>query len=141
MTAVGYVVKRLTVKFTPPGGGGPVAYECAVTGVSDAPNRSTQTSTTACADGAITDVGPATWVLTIDYNAVDTPGSLFRVLRLHDGEAATIDVEYDPINEPGRITHYDVILVASGQSATVGSFRTASVELPVSGAPYYTDPV
>lgn len=141
MTAVGYVVKTLTVKTTPPGGSTPVAYECAITGVSDAPTRSTQTSTTACPDGTIVDVGPATWELTIDYNAVDTLGSLFRVLRQHDGSPATIDVEYDPVNEPGRITHYDVTLVASGQTATVGSFRTASVTLPVKGAPRYTDPV
>lgn len=141
MTGIGYVVKQLTVKFTPPGGGAPVAYECAVTGVSDAPSRQTQTTTTACPDGAITDVGPATWTLTVDFNAVDSPGSFFRVLRQHDGEAVTIDVEYDPINEPGRITHYDVILVASGQTATVGAFRTASVDLPVNGSPTYTDTV
>jgi hypothetical protein len=140
MSGIGYVVKQLTVKFTPPGGT-LTAYECAVTGVSDSPNRSTQTTTTACPDGSITDVGPATWTLTINYNAVDTPGSLFRVLREHDGEAATIDVEYDPINDPGRITSYDVILVASGQDATVGSFRTATVDLPVNGSPTYTDPV
>lgn len=141
MTAVGYVVKRLTVKTTPPGGGAAVAYECAVTGVSDSPNRTTQTSTTACADGTITDVGPATWELTVNYNAVDDPASFFRMLRLHDGEAATIDVVYDPINNPGRITHYDVTLVAGGQDATVGSFRTASSTFPVKGAPRYTDPV
>lgn len=141
MSAVGYVVKRLTVKTTPPGGGAPVAYECAVTGVSDAPTRSTQTSTTACPDGTIVDVGPATWELTVNYNATDEPSSFFRMLRTNDGAAATIDVEFDPINEPGRITHYDVTLIASGQDATVGSFRTASVTLPVKGAPRYTDPV
>lgn len=141
MSAVGYVVKRLTVKTTPPGGGAAVAYECAVTGVSDNPTRTTQTSVTACPDGSITDTGPTTWELTVNYNAVDTPASFFRMLRLHDGEAATIDVEYDPVNEPGRITHYDVTLAAGGQDATVGQFRTASSTFPVKGAPRYTDPV
>lgn len=141
MSGIGYVVKQLVVKLTPPGGSAPVAYECAVTGVSDSPNRSTQTSTTACPDGTITDVGPATWELTVNYNAVDSVGSFFRMLRQYDGQAATIDVEFDPINEPGRITHYDVTLTAGGQDATVGSFRTASSTFPVKGAPRYTDPV
>jgi hypothetical protein len=141
MTGIGYVVKRLTVKLTPPGASTPVAYECAVTGVSDSPTRTSQTSNTACPDGAITDVGPTSWEVTVDYNAVDDPAGFFRMLREHDGASATLDVEFDPINAPGRITHYDVTLAAGGQDATVGSFRTASSTFPVKGAPRYTDPV
>lgn len=140
MTGIGYVVKTLTVKTTPPGSGAPVAYECAVTGVQDSPSRTTQTSVTACPDGTLTDVGPTTWELTVNYNAVDTPGSFFRMLREFDGQSAVIDVEYDPVGEPGRITHYAVTLTAGGQDATVGNFRTASSTFPVQGAPTYTDP-
>lgn len=140
MSAVGYVVKELKVRLTPPGGT-ETSYECAVTGVQDAPDRSTSTSYTACPDGSITDVGPASWTLTVNYNAVDTVGSFHRMLREYDGQAATIEVEYDPIGDPGRITEYDVTLVAAGNDATVGSFRTATATFPVKGAPRYTDPV
>ena len=140
MSGIGYVVKQLVVRTTPPGGV-ETAYECAVTGVQDAPDRTTATSYTACPDGSITDVGPATWTVTVNYNAVDTVGSFHRMLREFDGQPATLEVEYDPINEPGLITSYDVTLVAAGNDATVGSFRTASATFPVKGAPVYTDPV
>lgn len=140
MTAVGYVVKTMTVKTTPPGGS-LTAYECAVLGVSDTPDRSTQTTAVACPDGSITDTGPASWTVTVDYNVVDTPESFHRMLREYDGQAATLVVEYDPIGAPGTLTNYDVTLQAGSQDATVGSFRTGSVTLPVKGSPTYTDPV
>lgn len=140
MTAVGYVVKTLTVKLTPPGGT-ETAYECAVTGVQDAPDRATSTTAVACPDGSITDVGPASWTVTVNYNAVDTVGSFHRMLRQYDGQPATLEVEYDPVGEPGLLTSYDVTLVAGSNDATVSAFRTGTVTLPVKGAPVYTDPV
>ncbi len=140
MTAVGHVVKTISVKIPTPPGGTAVEYQCAVTGVDETVERSTSTSYVACPDGSVTDVGPGSYSLVIGYNVDMKSGSLYRVLRDNDGTAATIDVEFDPVGAPGVITHYDVTIVDPGHSAQVGSFHTSTATLPVKGRPRITDP-
>lgn len=140
MTAVGHVVKTISVKIPTPPGGTLVEYQCAVTGVDENPTRTTQTSQTACPDGSITDVGPATYDLVIGYNVDMKAGSLYRILADNDGAAATIDVEFDPVGAPGVIKHYDVTLTDPGHSAQVGAFHVSTATLPVKGKPRFTDP-
>lgn len=135
MTAVGYVVKAMSVKIDD------TSYECAVTSVSDAESSSTVTTQTACADGTASDTGPSTWTLNIAYNLDWTPGSLHRILRDNAGDAATVEVEYDPVGAPGVITAYDVTIKPGSGTAGVGAYATGSVALPVKGQPVTTDPV
>jgi hypothetical protein len=134
VTAVGYVVKAMSVKIDD------TAYECAVTSVSDAESSSTVTTQTACEDGTATDTGPSTWVLNIAYNLDWTVGSLHRLLRDNAGDAATVVVEYDPVGAPGVLTTYDVTLKPGSGTAGVGAYATGSVALPVKGQPSTMDP-
>lgn len=140
MTAVGHVVKTMRVTIPTPPGSTPIDYECAVTGVDLTPTRTTQTSTTACPDGVVVDVGPATYELTIGLNVDMKAGSLYRLLVDHDGTAATVSVEFDPVGAPGVVTNCDVTLLDPGHSAQVGSFHTTSATLPVRGKPRIVDP-
>jgi hypothetical protein len=140
MNAVGHVVKTISVKIPTPPGSTAVEYQCAVTGVEETVTRTTQTTNVACPDGAITDTGPATYALVIGYNVDMNAGSLHRLLRDHDGVAATIDVEYDPVGAPGVITHYAATLLDPGHTAQVGAWHTAAATLPVRGKPSITEP-
>lgn len=139
MTAVGYVVKRMTVT-TKKGTDAAVARECAITGIREVPSQSTQTSQTACADGSITDTGPATWTVEVGYNTDLRPDSFHRLLLDHDGETVTLTYEPDPIGDPGRKREATVTLAAPSSDYTVGSFATATVSLPVRGSIATIDP-
>jgi hypothetical protein len=140
MAGVGYVVKRMTITIKR-GTDAAVAYECAITGVTETETHDTATSQTACADGTITDVGPSSYSVTVGGNVSLAPSSLFRVLREHAGSAAVLSVEPFPDREPGHKVEWDVVLVGPGADYTVGSFSAFSVELPVTGAPRFVDPV
>lgn len=134
MTAVGYAVKSMVIKI------GTTAYECAVTGVTETPTADTVTTRTACPDGVKQDTGPAAWTLTVDYNVSNLPGSFHRLLRDSEGDAATIEVEPFPLEEPGTKISYAVTLTPGGAGYVVGQFGTASVVLPVNGNPTTIDP-
>jgi hypothetical protein len=121
------------------GAGTAVAYECAITGLSETATRTTVTAITACPDGSITDQGPVTWAVEIDYLVSNLPASLHRILRDHDGAAATLTVEPFPVTEPGTKIAYEVTLGAAGAKYTVGAFGAATVSLPVIGNPTTTD--
>jgi hypothetical protein len=135
MTAIGYVVREMTV--TVDG----ATHACAVRGVTEVPTTTTVTTQVACPDGTKTDNGPVSWALTIDYNVSNLPGSLHRLLRDSVGAAAEIVVEPFPVDEPGTTITYQVRLTPAGGAYVVGSFGEASVTLPVTGAPVTTDPV
>lgn len=139
MTAIGYVVKEMVLTIEP-AGGSPVDYACAITGVRESENHTEQTSQTGCADGTIVDVGPSSWSIEITHNVSLLPDSLFRLLRDHAGEAATVTIEPFPIQEPGHTISWDVTLIPSGGDFTVGSFATSTPPLPVKGSPVHTDP-
>lgn len=140
MSGIGYVVKHMTVSIKRGASAG-VDYECAITGVQEGETSDTVTSQTACADGAITDVGPSAWTLTIGYNVSNLPTSLHRVLRDHAGEDATVSIEPFPVQEPGYRIEYDVVLKPGAADYTVGAYGAASVQLPVNGKPRTVDPV
>jgi len=140
MSGVGYVVKAMVLTIAEEGGAA-TAYECAVTGVSEVPSADTQTIQTACPDGSMSDVGPTSWVLTIDYLVSNLPGSLHRLLRDNEGRTAVVTLEPFPITEPGTILEYDVTLTPAGAGYVVGQFGAASASVPVSGKPRTVDPV
>jgi hypothetical protein len=86
------------------------------------------------------EAGPSSYTLTVAANTSLDPASLFRLLRSHAGEPATVTVEPFPVREPGRKIEYAVTLVAPGSDFTVGALSAFSVELPVSGSPTFIDP-
>lgn len=140
MSAVGYVVKSMKISIKR-GSTAAVEYECAITGVTEQPTADTQTVRTACPDGSITDVGPASWAVSIDYLVSNLPGSLHRILREHEGESATLSIEPFPVQEPGVLVEYDVTLTPAGAGYVVGQFGAASATVPVVGKPRTVDPV
>jgi hypothetical protein len=140
MTAVGYVVKAMTVT-TKQGTAAAVSQECAITGIRETPSATTQTTQTACPDGTITDTGPTSWTVDVSYNTSLDPASFHRLLLDHTGEQVTLTWEPDPVNDPGRKRTATVTLVAPASDYTVGSFATATVSLPVRGGIATVDPV
>jgi hypothetical protein len=139
MGAVGYAVTTMVVTIKQ-GSATAVAYECAITGVTENESHDTVTSRTACPDGSIVEAGPSSYTLTIAANASLAPTSLFRVLRENAGESAVVTVEPFPVREPGHKIEYDVSLVAPGGDFTVGAMSAFTVELPVQGSPRFIDP-
>lgn len=139
MSAVGYVVKSMSITIKR-GSAAAISYECAITGVTETPTADTQTVQTACPDGSISDVGPASWTLGIDYLVSNLPGSLHRILREHAGEPATVQIEPFPISEPGVLVEYDVTLTPAGAGYVVGQFGAASATVPLKGQPRTIDP-
>lgn len=139
MTAVGYVVKTMTVQ-TKVGTAAAVDQQCAITGIRETPTATTQTTQTACADGSITDTGPTTWTVDVGYNTSLHPDSFHRLLLDHAGEQVTLTWEPDPVGDPGRKRTATVTLVAPASDYTVGSFATATVSLPVRGNIATIDP-
>lgn len=130
MTAVGHVVKLMSLKF-----GTLTSVECAVTGVTLTPSQSTQTTATACADGSITDTGPSTWTLDVAYNLDPAAGSFSSYLADHEGEVVAVEWTPDPTNAPDRIRTASVVVVPGPEAYVVGSFAASSVSLPVRGKP------
>lgn len=133
MATHAYVVKEMHVIV------GAVDYQCEVTGVGFAPTSSPQTITVACPDGTVTDAGPSSWSVTVNYTSSLLTAAFFRFLVEHDGEPATIEIEPNPVTEPGYKISADVTLTAGGSDWTVGSFGTGSTSLPVTGSPSFTD--
>lgn len=140
MTAVGYVVKQMTVK-TKQGTAAEVAQECAITGLRETPTQDTQTTQTACPDGTLTDTGPVSWTVDVGYNTSLRPDAFHRLLLDHLGEDVTLTWEPDPVNDPGRKREATVKLAAPAADYTVGSWATATVSLPVQGTIRTIDPV
>ncbi len=139
MTAVGYAVKTMSVTIDPDPAGGPVEYQCAITGVTETPTTESVTTRTACPDGTKVDQGPTSWVVQIDYNVSNLPASLHRLLRDNEGAHATLVIEPFPVEEPGTKISYEVTLSPAGGAFVVGAFGTASVTLPVDGSPTTID--
>lgn len=137
MSAVGYVVKAMSVKIDG------TEYSCAVTGVTEQPSSTTVSTETACSTGDRTkqDTGPVSWAVQIDYNVSNLPTSLHRLLRDHAGEAATLVIEPFPVDEPGTLITYNVILTPAGAAMPVSQYANASVVLPCTAYPEFTDPV
>lgn len=131
MSGKGYVVKAMTVTI------GAVSYECEITGLTVTPTQNIQTTVTACADGGITDAGPATYTLDITANVVLDPTSLFVLLTTPANIGTTAHVEWKPdaTNKPLVVRQADVTLVAVGESLTPGDWATFDVSLPVKVGP------
>lgn len=130
MTAVGHVVKIMAVKF-----GTLTTVECAVTSATLTPSVQTQTTTTACADGTITDSAPATWTWDVAYNIDAAATSFSSFLAEHEGEVVKVEWTPDPTGNPARIREFDVVVTPGPEAYQVGSFAAASVSLPVRGKP------
>lgn len=139
MTAIGYVVKTMTIELKP-GTDAATTHQCEITGVVETETHQEQTSNTACADGTITDTGPSSWSVAVAHNVSLLPTSLFRLLRAHAGDEAVLTVEPFPVQEPGHKIAWTVTLIPSGGDFTVGSFATSTPALPVKGAPVHIDP-
>lgn len=140
MTAVGYVVKEMSVK-SKLGTAAEVEQQCAITGIREVPTQSTQTTQVACPDGSITDNGPVSWAVEVGYNTSLRPDSFHRLMLDHVGEQVQLTWEPDPIGDPGRKRSAMVRLSAPSADYTVGSFATATVSLPVQGTISTIDPV
>jgi hypothetical protein len=132
MTAVGRVVKTLSVEIAHDGGAA-AEFNTAVLAVRETPNRNTQTTTVASGESS-TDVGPTSWTIDIDYNVSWAANSLHRILLENDGETGTIVWQPDPVGSPTVGRSATVVLVAPPTDATVGNFQTGTVSLPVQGA-------
>jgi hypothetical protein len=139
MSAVGYVVKNMTVTLKI-GTAAETSHQCEITGVVETESHTEQTSQTACVDGTIVDAGPSSWSVAVAHNVSLLPTSLFRLLREHAGEEAVLTVEPFPIQEPGHKIAWTVTLIPSGGDFTVGAFATSTPPLPVKGAPVHIDP-
>jgi len=135
MTAVGHVVKTMVVEIDT------VAYECAVIGVTPTPAFSTLTLETACPDGVVSDAGPTTWTVVLDYAVDWATDSLHRLLNdpANDGVAAVLHWTPDPVGEPLVSQTMNVTLKPGSAPHRVGAFATATVTLPVKGAPTTAD--
>lgn len=140
MTAVGYVVKEMTIT-TKLGTAAEVAQQCAITGLREVPTQNTVTTQVACPDGSITDQGPATWAVEVGYNTSLRPDSFHRLMLDHVGEQVLLTWEPDPVGDPGRKRQATVRFSAPAADYTVGSFATATVSLPVQGGIATIDPV
>lgn len=133
MSAVGYVVKQMTVKIDTKD------YACAVTSVREVPNTPIQETQTACADGTKTDKGKTTWTIDVTANVDLAADSLYRLLTdpANDGKAASLEYAPDALNHPDVVKTANVTLVPVGGDFTVNSWATFTVSLPVTGAPTY----
>jgi hypothetical protein len=129
MTAVGKVVKVLSVKLNHDGGA-LTEYQTAITAVKEVATRTEQTTTVASGETA-TDVGPTQWAIELSYNVDWAADSLHRILLENDGETATIEWKPDPALTVKRTA--TVRLVAPGTDATVGNYQTNTITLPVVG--------
>lgn len=135
MSTYSYVVKELTVDLDGS------TYECEVTQVGMTPTAPTQTTATACPDGAQTDVGPATWTFEVTANTTSglAPAgtSLFDLLMDPTNYATPAVVTFcpDPINAPTKGWELDVRLIPPTSTWPVGDWATYTVSLPVLGSP------
>lgn len=130
MTAVGHVVKLMVLKF-----GTLTTVECAITSATLTPTVTTQTTTTACADGTITDSAPATWTFDVAYNIDAAATSFSSFLSEHEGEVVAVEWTPDPANNPDRIRTFSVVVVPGPEAYQVGAFAASTVQLPVRGKP------
>jgi hypothetical protein len=128
MTAVGYVVKLMTLEIDG------TAYECAVTGAQLVPTQQTQEWQTACPDGKGSDVGPTSWSLNVDAVQDWTSETSFSAMLLaHAGEL--VDFSFEPQADAGVSMTGQCRLVAPPVGGNVGSVAAFSVQLPVVGEP------
>lgn len=134
MTTRAYVVKEMHLVIDAED------YQCEISGVNETETHTTATMTVACPDGSVTDTGPSTYTLDVSFTPSLLPDSFFRLLREHAGETATVTFEPYPVQEPGYQLSYDVTLIDTGGSWQVGSFNTATVQLPVTGKPTIVEP-
>ena len=136
MTGKGYVVKTMTVKI------GSVQYECEVKGLTETENHDTQTALMACPGGAMTDVGPSSFSLDIDANAVLDPSSLYVLLTTPSNYGIAAHVEYAPdaTSHPTFMRQADVVLVPVGAAFVPGQWAEFSVSLPCTAPPTWKVP-
>lgn len=131
MPGKGFVVRAMTITIDDED------YACEITGLREVPSRSTQTAVTACADGSITDTGPATWTIDVTAHVDLADGSLYALLTDPDNDGVPAVIEYTPdvVNYPEKVRTADIELVTVGADFTPGSFATFQVSFPVTGAP------
>lgn len=129
MTAVGKVVKQLSVKIAHDAGA-LAEFNTAILGLKEIPSRTEQTTVVASGETA-SDTGPTTWALEISYNVDWNTDSLHRILLENDGEIGTFEWKPDPALTLKRSG--SVRIVAPGTDATVGNYQTNTVTLQVIG--------
>lgn len=135
MTAKGHIRKTISLKI------GTTQHECEVTGSTLTPSSDVQTTQVLCPDGALSDTGPVSWTLDLDYLVDYTAGSLFRFLTDQHGKTAEFTYEPDPDNAPGVVYTGNVRVVAGPGGGSAAAWESGSVSLPVIGTPTITDPV
>jgi hypothetical protein len=115
-------------------------HSCTVTGARIAPEGGeTQRTRLACGQDAV-DVAPASFALEIDYMVDWNAGSLYRLLLEHEGQAAAIEWEPDPVNAPGVTVTGTCRLTNGTATGTVGQWDTGSASLPLDARPTVVDP-
>ena len=129
MTAVGEVVKSLSVKIAHDGGS-LAEFNTAILGLKEIATRTEQSTTVASGEVA-SDVGPTQWAIELSYNVAWEADSLHRVLLENDGELGTI--EWKPKASGTLKRSATVRLVAPSTDATVGNYSTNTVTLQVIG--------
>lgn len=129
MTAVGYVVKSITLKI------GATDYKCAIIGAVLTPAASVVEWTTACPDGQGSDVGVTKWTLDLDYAYDPAAASLSTILADTEGTVAVFEFTPDVVNNPTRIRTGSVRIIPGPEGGTVDSLAQSSVSLPLVGAP------
>jgi hypothetical protein len=129
----GYVLKDALVSFTA------TDYANQVTKLLLTPDQPTQTLRTAVPDGIVQDVDTAVWTLSLsgvqDYK---TGQGLARFLTDNSGTVQSVTVTPRK-SGPGASATVSVICKAVPFGGDQGNFATFDVDLPVVGAPVWTD--
>lgn len=132
MPAAGYTVRRLDVKLKTTAGS-LTEYNTAVLGVKETPSRN-MTQTPVASGDVMTDVGPTTWMVTVDALADYSASSFLRLLLDNDGKTGNIEWYPNPVAAPTLKRTAAVILTAPDISSMVGDQASFTVQLPVVGA-------
>lgn len=129
MTAVGYVVKSITLLIDD------VDYKCAIIGATLTPTASVVEWSTACPDGQGSDVGVTKWTLDLDYAYDPAAASLSTILADNAGDIVDFEFTPDVVNNPTRTRIGSVRLIPGPEGGTVDSLAQQSVSLPLVGEP------
>lgn len=129
----GYVLKDALVSFAA------TDYANQCTKLTLTPDQPTQTLRTAVPDGLVQDVDTATWTLSLS-GIQDMKTGQGLAAYLNDNTGTTQSVTLAPRKGgPGRSATVSVICKSVPFGGDQGAFTTFDVELPVVGAPVWTD--
>jgi hypothetical protein len=117
------------------------AYQCEITGATVTPASDVQTTAVLCPDGSLSDTGPVTWSLDLNYLVDHKAGSLFRLLVSNHGALAAFEYEPDPDTAPGVLWTGDLRIISGPGGGDAAAWESGSVSLPIIGTPAIQDPI